>query len=176
MVQVVYILYVLTCFLVWHTLCYVFIYRQSLVQVMTDVQSLACEESQDQFSENSLSPTIGSDVGFKRAETFSGFDSKPKVTNNQEVTRAWSMKAERTAVKSYNRSGPESAVSTPDVGSPATKHKRKGSGGSGSGWSFRNKNKDDKESTETKGIVIVINVVAIVIVVASVYDDRCGGF
>ncbi|KAK3745770.1 hypothetical protein QZH41_004927 [Actinostola sp. cb2023] len=109
----------------------------------------ATDERQDQFSEDSLSPTVADLVAFKRAETFSGFDNKQKLGNvEQSVTRAWSMKTERTP-KTYNRQVPDAAVSTPELESPVAKHKRRGSGG----WSFRNKNKDERDEVNTSSPV-----------------------
>lgn len=133
------------------------------MRAMSQLQTLITDESQDQFSENSLSPTTSSgDVGFKRAETFSGFDNKQKLNNaDQQVTRAFSMKTERTVnVKSYNR--PDAAVSTSELGSPATKHKRKGSGG---GLSFLSKNKEEKKGSDAKGNVLLVDNAAVILTV-----------
>lgn len=110
-------------------------------------------------NQNEESTTTSGDldqVGFKRAETFSAFDNKLKpVGGDQPVNRAQSMKTERTG-RSYNRQlpGAATAASSPDTGSPLTKHKRRGSGGSGKGWSIRSKSKDEKDINETKGKLV----------------------
>jgi hypothetical protein len=132
-------------------------FRESLVQVMNQIQTSLSSivEMEGQCDETMASP---GDPGFKRAETFSGFDNKLKpVGVDQAVNRAYSMKTERTG-RNYDRQPPGATASpSPETASPVTKHKRRGSGGSvgsggsGKGWSMRSKSKDDKDTNDLKG-------------------------
>ena len=112
--------------------------------------------SEDPSSEEAQSETQGTSsslsvpgVGPKRAETFSGFDTKLKPDN---INRASSMRTERPGMVYPSRQLPGAA--SPVVGaSPKTKHKRRSSGGGG--WSFlpKSSSKEHIEQTGSTGIL-----------------------
>ena len=116
---------------------------------MTVIQQAPIEEPssvevqiENQECTSSLAVPGNGPLGPKRAETFSGFDSKLKPDN---INRASSMRApERPGMGFPSRQIP-GAISPVAVGSPKVKqHKRRSSGG---GWSFLNKSnsREDKE-------------------------------
>ena len=123
--------------------------RENLLSALQQLQSTLTEDDQ---SQSSATADDGSSLwlpnGPKRAETFSGFDTKNKLdlAKDQSVLRASSMKTERV-VKSYNRQlpgvagAPVPGSTSPSGGSPKMKHKRRGSGSGG--WSFL-KGKEEK--------------------------------
>lgn len=111
--------------------------------------------SEEPSSEEAHSDTQGSSSslavpggGPKRAETFSGFDSKlkPDNLNKDNINRASSMRTERSGIGFPSRQLP-GAVSPVAGASPKIKHKRRSSGGGG--WPFLTKgtSKEDKEQT-----------------------------
>ena len=104
--------------------------------------------SDTQGSSSSLAVPSG---GPKRAETFSGFDSKLKPDNKDNINRASSMRVERPGMGFASRQLP-GAVSPVAGASPKIKHKRRSSGGGG--WSFLSKGggkEGDKEQTGSTG-------------------------
>lgn len=126
---------------------------------MQQVQSTL--SSEDPSSEEAQSDTQGSSsslfvpgIGPKRAETFSGFDSKlkPDNLNKDNINRASSMRTERPGMGFPSRQLP-GAVSPAGGASPKMKHKRRSSGGGG-GWSFLSKSggKEDKEQSGSTGM------------------------
>ncbi|XP_068734073.1 rho guanine nucleotide exchange factor 28-like isoform X3 [Montipora capricornis] len=133
--------------------------KESLVAAVLQVQSTV--SNVEPLPEESKSGTKGSipslDVpgnvpssGPKRAETFSGFDTKLKPDN---INRASSMRVpERPGLGTSfpSRQLPATGVLTGE--SPKLKHKRKTSGG---GWPFlpKSNNKEDKEQSVEKGDV-----------------------
>lgn len=118
--------------------------KESLVAAIQQVQATlsseepSSEEAQSDSQGNSLSVP---GVGPKRAETFSGFDSKLKPEN---INRASSMRTERSGMVFSSRQLPNTAA----LASPKTKHKRRSSGGGG--WSFLPKS-SSKEHVEQTG-------------------------
>lgn len=84
-------------------------------------------------------------TGPKRAETFSGFDSKLRPDN---INRASSMRAPERPDMSFPSRQLPGTVSPVMGGSPKVKHKRRASGG---GWPFLSKSnsKEDKEQGVT---------------------------
>lgn len=130
-----------------------FHFRESLAAAIQQVQStLSSEEpsseeaqSDTQGSSSSLAVPVG---GPKRAETFSGFDSKLKPDN---INRASSMRTERPGMVFPSRQLP-GAVSPVAGASPKIKHKRRSSGGGG--WSFlpKSTSKEHMEQTGSTGI------------------------
>lgn len=121
------------------------------VQSMISSEEPSSEEahSDTQGSSSSLALPSG---GPKRAETFSGFDSKLKP-DNKDINRASSMRVERPGMGFPARQLP-GAVSPVAGASPKIKHKRRSSGGGG--WSLLTKgggkegDKDQTGSTGTK--------------------------
>lgn len=135
-----------------------FIDRESLAAAIQQVQSTV--SSEEPSSEEAHSDTQGSNSslavpggGPKRAETFSGFDSKLKPDNKDNINRASSMRTERPGMGFPSRQLP-GAVSPVAGASPKIKHKRRSSGGGG--WSFLSKStsKEDKEQTGSTGTSI----------------------
>lgn len=132
-----------------------FHFRESLVAAIQQVQSTL--SSEEPSSEEAQSDTQGSSSslalpggGPKRAETFSGFDTKLKPDN---INRASSMRTERPGMVFPSRQLP-GAVSPVVGASPKTKHKRRSSGGGG--WSFlpKSSSKEHMEQTGSTGIRI----------------------
>lgn len=132
--------------------------KDSLVVAMQQVQSTV--SSEDPSSEEAQSDTQASSSSLsvpggvpKRAETFSGFDSKlkPDNLNKDNINRASSMRTERPGVSLPSRQLP-GAVSPVAGASPKIKHKRRSSGGGGA-WSFLSKSsgKEDKEQSGSTG-------------------------
>lgn len=132
--------------------------KECLMTTMQQVQSTL--SSEDPSSEEAQSDTQGSSsslfvpgIGPKRAETFSGFDSKlkPDNLNKDNINRASSMRTERPGMGFPSRQLP-GAVSPAGGASPKMKHKRRSSGGGG-GWSFLSKSggKEDKEQSGSTG-------------------------
>ena len=132
-----------------------FVFRESLLAALQQVQSTDSNEepgseepkSDAQGSIPSLAVPGNGPTGPKRAETFSGFDSKLKPDN---INRASSMRVpERPGIGFPSRQLP-GTVSPVVGGSPKIKHKRKTSG---SGWPFMTKSnsKEDKEQGGTIG-------------------------
>ena len=135
-----------------------FHFRESLVAAIQQVQSTL--SSEEPSSEEAQSDTQGSSSslalpggGPKRAETFSGFDTKLKPDN---INRASSMRTERPGMVFPSRQLP-GAVSPVVGASPKTKHKRRSSGGGG--WSFlpKSSSKEHMEQTGSTGIRICTN-------------------
>ena len=129
------------------------LHRESLVAAIQQVQSTL--SSEEPSSEEAQSDTQGSSSslavpggGPKRAETFSGFDSKLKPDN---INRASSMRTERSGMVFPSRQLP-GTVSPVAGASPKIKHKRRSSGGGG--WSFLSKStsKEHMEQTGSTGI------------------------
>lgn len=129
--------------------------KESLLTAIQQVQSTDSNEepgseepkSDSQGSIPSLAIPGNGPTGPKRAETFSGFDSKLKPDN---INRASSMRVpERPGIGFPSRQLP-GTVSPVVGGSPKLKHKRKVSG---SGWPFMTKSnsKEDKERGGTTG-------------------------
>lgn len=127
---------------------------------MQQVQSTVSSEdpsSEEAQSDTQACPSSLSVPGGvpKRAETFSGFDSKlkPDNLNKDNINRASSMRTERPGSGFPSRQLPGAA--SPVAGaSPKTKHKRRSSGGGGGGWSFLSKSsgKEDKEQSGSTGM------------------------
>jgi len=113
------------------------------VQATLSSEDPSSEEAQSDTQGNSLSVP---GVGPKRAETFSGFDSKLKPEN---INRASSMRTERSGMVFSSRQVPNTAA----LASPKTKHKRRSSGGGG--WSFlpKSSSKEHVEQTGSTGIM-----------------------
>ena len=113
------------------------------VQATLSSEEPSSEEAQSDSQGNSLSVP---GVGPKRAETFSGFDSKLKPEN---INRASSMRTERSGMVFSSRQLPNTAA----LASPKTKHKRRSSGGGG--WSFlpKSSSKEHVEQTGSTGIM-----------------------
>jgi len=113
------------------------------VQATLSSEDPSSEEAQSDTQGNSLSVP---GVGPKRAETFSGFDSKLKPEN---INRASSMRTERSGMVFSSRQPPNTAA----LASPKTKHKRRSSGGGG--WSFlpKSSSKEHVEQTGSTGIM-----------------------
>ena len=122
---------------------------------MTAIQQVQSTlSSEEPLSEEAQSDMQGSSLavpggGPKRAETFSGFDSKLKPDN---INRASSMRTERTGMVFPSRQLP-GAISPVAGASPKTKHKRRSSGGGG--WSFlpKSSSKEHIEQTGSTGIM-----------------------
>ena len=121
-------------------------------------QVQATVSSEEPSSEEAQSDTQGSSSSLavpggapKRAETFSGFDSKlkPDSINKDNINRASSMRTERPGIGFPSRQLP-GAVSPIAGASPKIKHKRRASGGGG--WSFLSKSKEEKEPSATTGM------------------------
>ncbi|PFX30955.1 rho guanine nucleotide exchange factor 28-like isoform X3 [Stylophora pistillata] len=133
--------------------------KDSLVIAMQQVQYTVSSEdpsSEEAQSDTQACPSSLSVPGGvpKRAETFSGFDSKlkPDNLNKDNINRASSMRTERPGSGFPSRQLPGAA--SPVAGaSPKTKHKRRSSGGGGGGWSFLSKSsgKEDKEQSGSTG-------------------------
>lgn len=113
------------------------------VQATLSSEDPSSEEAQSDTQGNSLSVP---GVGPKRAETFSGFDSKLKPEN---INRASSMRTERSGMVFSSGQRPNTAA----LASPKTKHKRRSSGGGG--WSFlpKSSSKEHVEQTGSTGIM-----------------------
>ena len=118
---------------------------------MTAIQSFDGASSEEPQSDTrgstpSLAVTGPGSNGPKRAETFSGFDTKLKPDN---INRASSMRApERPGIGFPSRQVP-GAIS-PVVGSPKVKHKRRASGGV-LPFLTKSNSKEDKEQAGTTG-------------------------
>ena len=111
-----------------------------------DGASLEEPQSDTRGSTPSLAVTGPGSNGPKRAETFSGFDTKLKPDN---INRASSMRApERPGIGFPSRQVP-GAIS-PVVGSPKVKHKRRASGGV-LPFLTKSNSKEDKEPAGTTG-------------------------
>ena len=124
---------------------------------MQQVQSTASSEEPSSEEAQSDTPASSSSLsvpggGPKRAETFSGFDSKlkPDSLNKDNINRASSMRTERPGMGFPSRQLP-GAISPVAGMSPKIKHKRRASGGGG--WSFLSKSsgKEDKEQSGSTG-------------------------
>ena len=129
------------------------ILRESLVVAVQQVQSAvsseehSSEEAQSDTQGSAFSLGIPGGSGPKRAETFSGFDSRLKP-DSKDVYRASSMRTERPGLSFPSRQIPGS-ISPVAGGSPKIKHKRRPSGG---GWSFlKSSNKDEKDQSASTG-------------------------
>lgn len=118
------------------------------VQATMSSEDLSSEPRDDASgSLPSLAVPGNGPTGPKRAETFSGFDSKLRPDN---INRASSMRApERPGMSFPSRQLP-GTVSPVMGGSPKVKHKRRASGG---GWPFlpKSNSKEDKEQGVTTG-------------------------
>lgn len=113
----------------------------AIQQVSFDGASLEETQSDTLGSNPSLAITGPGSNGPKRAETFSGFDTKLKPDN---INRASSMRApERPGVGFPSRQ-------VPAAGSPKVKHKRRGSGGV-LPFLTKSNSKEDKEQAVTTG-------------------------
>ncbi|XP_073242389.1 rho guanine nucleotide exchange factor 28-like isoform X6 [Porites lutea] len=124
--------------------------KESLVtaiqQVSFDGASLEEPQSDTRGSTPSLAVTGPGSNGPKRAETFSGFDTKLKPDN---INRASSMRApERPGIGFPSRQVP--GTISPVVGSPKVKHKRRASGGV-LPFLTKSNSKEDKEPAGTTG-------------------------
>ena len=118
----------------------------AIQQVSFDGASLEEPQSDTRGSTPSLAVTGPGSNGPKRAETFSGFDTKLKPDN---INRASSMRApERPGIGFPSRQVP-GAIS-PVVGSPKVKHKRRASGGV-LPFLTKSNSKEDKEQAGTIG-------------------------
>ena len=125
-----------------------FVLRESLVTAIQSFDGASSEEPQSDTrgSTPSLAVTGPGSNGPKRAETFSGFDTKLKPDN---INRASSMRApERPGIGFPSRQVP-GAIS-PVVGSPKVKHKRRASGGV-LPFLTKSNSKEDKEQAGTIG-------------------------
>lgn len=122
--------------------------KESLVTAIQSFDGASSEEPQSDTrgSTPSLAVTGPGSNGPKRAETFSGFDTKLKPDN---INRASSMRApERPGIGFPSRQVP-GAIS-PVVGSPKVKHKRRASGGV-LPFLTKSNSKEDKEQAGTTG-------------------------
>lgn len=118
----------------------------AIQQVSFDGASLEEPQSDTRGSAPSLAVIGPGSNGPKRAETFSGFDTKLKPDN---INRASSMRApERPGIGFPSRQVP-GAIS-PVVGSPKVKHKRRASGGV-LPFLTKSNSKEDKEQAGTTG-------------------------
>lgn len=118
----------------------------AIQQVSFDGASVEEPQSDTRGSTPSLAVTGPGSNGPKRAETFSGFDTKLKPDN---INRASSMRApERPGIGFPSRQVP-GAIS-PVVGSPKVKHKRRASGGV-LPFLIKSNSKEDKEQAGTTG-------------------------
>ena len=133
--------------LVTYSLFLVFVLREALLAAIQQVSSEEPSSEEVQSDTQGSTSSLGvPGTGPKRAETFSGFDSKLKPDN---INRASSMRApERPGVGFPSRQLPGTV--SPVVGSPKVKHKRRPSGG---GWPFLTKSniKEDKEQGGSTG-------------------------
>ena len=118
------------------------------VQSTLSSEEPSSEEAQSETQGTSSSLSVPG-IGPKRAETFSGFDTKLKPDN---INRASSMRTERPGMVYPSRQLP-SAASPVAAASPKTKHKRRSSGGGG--WSFlpKSSSKEHMEQTGSTGIL-----------------------
>ena len=119
------------------------------VQAALSSEEPASEDAQTAEIQGTSSSLAVPGVGPKRAETFSGFDTKLKPDN---INRASSMRTERPGMVYPSRQLP-GAVSPVAGASPKTKHKRRASGGGG--WSFlpKSSSKEHMEQTGSTGIL-----------------------
>ena len=130
--------------------------RELLISVVQEVQSAlssmdVLSEEPDGYAKGSTQSLVvptNATSGPKRAETFSGFDSKLKPDN---IYRASSMRVpERPGMSAGfpSRQLPATGATTGE--SPKLRHKRKTSGGS---WPFlpKGNSKDDKEQSGERG-------------------------
>ena len=135
---------------------FLFVPRESLlaaaqqVQYMVSSEDPSSEEAQSdtQRSNSSLAVPGNGPTGPKRAETFSGFDSKLKPDN---INRASSMRAPERPVIGFPSRQLPGAISPVAGGSPKVKHKRKLSGGGWPPFLSKNNSKEDKEQGGSTG-------------------------
>jgi len=120
------------------------------VQYMVSSEDPSSEEAQSdtQRSNSSLAVPGNGPTGPKRAETFSGFDSKLKPDN---INRASSMRAPERPVIGFPSRQLPGAISPVAGGSPKVKHKRKLSGGGWPPFLSKNNSKEDKEQGGSTG-------------------------